>query len=66
MSILTRFVEFFMFAKLQEEIEDEIEYDRMIVPDSQRSTCIQQISDSWKMQGEMLKDVDVRPNRTKF
>lgn len=66
-SILNKFVEFFMSVKLQEEIEDEIESDQMITaPEDRRVPHIQQISEWWKYQGELVKDINVRPRQTKF
>jgi len=66
-NILNKLVEFFMSVKLQEEIEDEIESDQTITaPEDRRAPHIQQISEWWKYQGELVKDVNVRPKQTKF
>lgn len=62
---LIEFVKFFMSTKLREEIEDELEIDTKMT-NRERDDYIQQISDAWKRQGEISKDVDIRPIRYRF
>lgn len=70
MSLLIKFVGFFLSSKLQEEIrneiENEIEKEQESIIADERAGYIQQISEKWKIQGEITRKIDARPRQTKF